>query len=367
MSKNLSDKKTFEKADRLFAEFIHEMDENSTNGVVKKLDPVMIEPLVDHFLGQCDRFEDRMELYERIQVLLSAKFNYALAENRLEISENLEKSIHEKIKEVLKSHLDNAAKFAGFVINWTIVKPVKFIKTFVEPVIANTVLTYSIAVHPPYLNSVEMYDLNAIRPVYNNAEPIDTQSESTVSNPELEIVKNYSDEDLANLTHNTVQTSHAPAQKKVLSSEKIMHTPEPLNASASGENVNPQNVYVDLQRRVVKRSGVLMDSPKDNPISVNRFAGELRPVGDIQRIIAQNDHRIFNCFNTYTKNGPKKNGRISLKFQISSRGVVKDVKVTYNSFTQDLADRVTLQIKTVRFSEVDPKLGDQTVYHTYYF
>lgn len=368
MSKNRGTKIfTSDTPDKLFAEFVREMDEHSTNGVVKNLDPAKIEPLVDHFLEQCDHFEDKVELRDRIQILLTAKFNYALAEERLSISTELEKSIHEKIKDVIKVHFENAAKFAGFILNWTILKPIKFMKTVVEPVIANTVLTYSIAVHPPYLDSVEIRDLNAIMPAHGENVEVVKGTDNKFLERELEMVKKYSDEDLANLTQNTIQSGNVSVEKKGVSVEKVKTSSAAMNTNISRENDKSQNVNVNLHRRIIQRSSATINTPQNNNISVNRYAGELRPIGDVQRIIAQNDYRIFNCFNVHNKNSAKKNGRISVKFQISSRGMVKDVKVTYNSFSQDIADRVTLQVKTVRFTEVDPKLGDQTVYHTFYF
>lgn len=368
MSKNQR-KKIFvsDKPDKLFSEFIREMDDHSTNGIVKKLDPLHIEPLVDHFLAQCDNFEDKLELHERIQILLSAKFKYALAEGHLVLSTELEKSIHEKIKDVFRTHFDSAAKFAGFILNWAVVKPVKFIKTAVEPVVANSVLTYSIAIHPPYLDTAQIEGLNTIKPAHEKTvEIVQTEENATALLKDLEIVKKYSDDDLANLTQNTINPNGTAEVKKAVTTTKAKTSSAAVNTNMSRENSNSQSVYVDVERRLTLHTPV-MANIEPNVRNVKRYAGELRPIGDVQRIIAQNDHRIYNCFNSYKKTGAKKNGRISMKFQISSKGVVKNVKVTYNSFNQTLADRVTLQMKFVRFAEIDTKLGDQTVYHTFYF
>ena len=364
MSKNRVQQLPF-KVDDLFAEFIREMDEQSTNGTIKKLDPLKIEPLVNHFLEQCDNFEDKLELHEHIQILLSSKFNYALVEENLGISSKLEKSIHQKIKDIIKTNFENAAKFAGFVLNWTVVKPIKFIKMSVEPVIANTVLTYSIAVHPPYLDSVDMTEFSAIKPDHGRkTEMVHTAESESRLKKDLEAVKKYSDEDFVNLTQNA--SNETTDEKKALQVTKVSPSSAVVNTKLTPEKDNTQNVYTDLERRIIQRVPV---TPKEtqSSLAVNRFRGELRPIGDVQRVIAQNDHRIYNCFNIYKRNSTRKNGRISMKFQISSKGMVKDVKVTYNSFSSDLAERVTLQIKTLRFNEVEPKLGDQTIYHTFYF
>ncbi|MBL7960656.1 hypothetical protein JNL27_10510 [bacterium] len=368
MSNNQGKKiSAFDKTEKLFSEFVREMDEQSTNGIVKKLDPLKIEPMVDHFLEQCNTFEEKMELRENIQVLLSAKFNYALAEERLTLSTELEKNIHQKIKDVLKRHFENAAKYAGFVLNWAILKPVKFIRTTVEPIVANTVLTYSIAVHPPYLTSVEVRELNAMTlDTKNHVESFHVDDTGSELLKALKSVRKYSDEDFANLTQNVMKSNEAVYEKKIVAVTKVKPSSAAMKTNISNANKPSQTVYMDLQRRIIQHAPAAINSDQSR-LSVSRYSGELRPIGDVQRIIAQNDHRIYNCFNIYKKNSQKKNGRISMKFQISSRGMVKDVKVTYNSFSEDLADRVMLQIKTVRFAEIDPKLGDQTVYHTFYF
>lgn len=354
-----------QKVDRLFSEFVREMDEQTTNGIVKKLNPEKIDLMVDHFLAQCDHFSQKLELRDQIEIFLSAKFDYALAEERVCISHNLEKNIREKIRDVLREHLSNAGKFAGFVLNWAVIKPVKFFKTAVEPVVANTVLTYSLAVHPPYLDSVEIQYLKAVKPVQSTVNEYKLAVTAGKSITELETVKKYSEEDLTNLTHNSVQTYELPDEKQAKPTDRVKTSSSPLNATLSQENTGSQKVYVDVQRRIIERTPI--SGTESDAVNVHRFSGELRPIGDIQRIIAQNDHRIYNCFNVYKKSNERKNGRISMKFQITSKGMVKDVKVTYNSFNQELADRVILQMKTVRFSEIEGKRGEQTVYHTFYF
>jgi hypothetical protein len=358
---------TDQKVDRLFSEFVREMDEQTTNGIVKKLDPEKIDPMVDHFLGQCDHFSEKVELRDQIEIFLSAKFDYALAEERVCISDHVERNIREKIKDVLREHMNNAGKFAGFVLNWVVIKPVKFFKTAVEPVVANTVLTYSLAVHPPYLDSVEIQYLKAVKPFQSITNENTYSTETPSKNiKELETVKKYSEDDLVNLTQNTVQDYGLYREKQIKPSQKIKPNSSPLNTTLSQENTGSQKVYVDVQRRIIERSPISSDI-ESSGVHVQRFSGELRPIGDVQRIIAQNDHRIYSCFNIYKKSNEIKNGRISMKFQITSKGMVKDVKVTYNSFNQELADRVILQMKTVRFSEIEGKLGEQTVYHTFYF
>lgn len=353
------------KVDKLFLEFVREMDEQTTNGIVKKLDPEKIDPMVDHFLAQCDHFSQKLELRDQIEIFLSAKFDYALAEERVCLSDNLEKSIREKIKDVLREHLGNAGNFAGFILNWAVIKPVKFFKTAIEPVVANTVLTYSLAVHPPYLDSVEIQFLKAVKPVQSTSNEYEIADNTIKSIQELQTVKKYSEADLTNLTHNSVQPYDLSDMKQAKSTDRVKTSSSPLNPTLSQENTGSQKVYVDVQRRIIERTPI--SGTESDAVNVHRFSGELRPIGDIQRIIAQNDHRIYNCFNVYKKSNERKNGRISMKFQITSKGMVKDVKVTYNSFNQELADRVMLQMKTVRFSEIEGKLGEQTVYHTFYF
>ena len=356
-----------QKVNELFLEFVREMDEHTTNGIVKKLDPVYVDPMIDHFLSQCDHFIDKLELRDRIEVFLITKFDYALAEENVQISEKLESSIREKIKTVLREHFNNAGKFAGLLVNWALVKPIKLFRTTFEPVIANTVLTYSLAVHPPYLDSAEVHYLNSIGAgLVKKHETVNITTDPANINNELTTVKKYSEEDLANLTGNKTITTAPANEKKLRTSLKQTQTSSAsLNTSAKNTE-GSERVYVDIQRRIIDNSPILPVA-ESSKITVNRYSGELRPIGDIQRVIAQNDHRIYSCFNLYKKNHEKKNGRISVKFQISPRGVVKEVKITYNSFNQELASRISLQLKTLRFSEIEGKSGEQTVYHTFYF
>jgi hypothetical protein len=72
MSKNRgNDMLSDQKVDKLFSEFVREMDEQTTNGIVKKLDPEKIDPMVDHFLGQCGNFSEKLELRDQIDFLIS--------------------------------------------------------------------------------------------------------------------------------------------------------------------------------------------------------------------------------------------------------------------------------------------------------
>jgi hypothetical protein len=232
--------------------------------------------------------------------------------------------------------------------------------------VANTVLTYSLAVHPPYLDSVEIQYLKAVKPVQSTASEYKSADAAAKSIKEFETVKKYSEADLINLTQSSMQTDDKSNEKQAKHSNRIKPISSQLNTALSQKNTGSQKVYVDVQRRIIERAPISTGTETNNT-NVQRYSGELRPIGDIQRIIAQNDHRIYSCFNVYKKDNEKKNGRISMKFQITSKGMVKEVKVTYNSFNQELADRVMLQMKTVRFSEIEGKLGEQTVYHTFYF
>ncbi len=335
-------------ADELFEQFVRELDAYSTNGVVKQFDVERLWPMAEHYILQCS-FEERVELEERIRLLLVSKYNYSLVESKLKLSDKLEKTIREKIQEMVNSNLKNAGKFAGLLVNWAIMKPIQVTRQILQPVLTNTVLTYAVAVHPTFVNSVDIH----VRKEMTKPVVIEVMPESEVKNYELDI-KNYTHEDIFNLTEKRVDDNLKSAVKASATKTEtiVIEKPVSVNSVASVKTLD------------IEPSRVLKATITKDPVIRIR---EIRPVGDIQRILGENEIKFMNCYQTFKKTQGLKSNRLSLKFVISPKGFVKTVQVMSSGFNQEMTQRVGIQIKSLRFAEIDIKFGDQTVYHTFYF
>jgi hypothetical protein len=352
-------------ADELFSEFVRELDEHSTNGVVKKLDIEKIAPVADHFFEQCSTAAQRMDLEDRIRLYLTNKMNYSVIEAGLILSKPVEQNIREKIHQALKTHFSDAAKYAGFVLNWALLKPIKFFKTVLEPVAVNTVLTYSLAIHPIYFNAADIKP-DAVPPSQAQNSRIKADESLVENHFAIQTVRQYSQQDLDNLSSNW--SAHPIKDTKKAVTVPVQGTSQPMEQSIDlpGQKKTTQDLKFDLGRRMIQPVNAATINPRSGNAPAKRTV-EQRPVGDVQRVIAQNDHRIFNCYQSYKKIHTKKNGHVSVKFVISPKGMVKEVAVTYNSFNEELGGRIAMQMKSFRFSEIDSKLGEQIVYHSFYF
>ncbi len=356
-------KKTDEQTiESLFSEFVHELNEHSTNGVVKKLDIEKVLPIAEHFFEQCATYAQRMELEDRIRIFLVSKLNYSTVESHLIISDAVEKNIRQRIREALKEHFRNAAKYAGFVFHWAVLKPVKFFKAVLEPIAVNTVLTYSIAVHPMYVNTINVQSVIAQHAADRDSHvAVETAPEN---NFKIQSVKQYSQQDLDNLSGNWT----APRETKKAVTQPIKGTAQTLDqeTALSNQKKAAKELRIDLERRIMQQANAATIVPK-NAAAVSKRTFEQRPIGDVQHVISDNDQRIFICYQSYKRLHPKKSGHVSVKFIISPKGTVKDVAVTYNSFNEELGERIVLYMKSFRFAEIDSKLGEQTIYHSFYF
>lgn len=351
-------KKPRQSIDDLFSEFVHEMNQFSTNGLIRDVDQDRVVELAGHFLSQCDSREDRNLLEEQILLLLSAKYNYHLLEDQLRLSERVETSVREAIQRICRKYFKDATRFAGLALNWSVIKPYKIFRASLEPAIANTVLTYSIAVQAPHLDRVDLQtrlvEESAGSAIHEEISPLHRAGLYS----ELEQVRQYSDEDLNGLvaTVRDGKESKMPASNKAAVSEahKLTHDGGAIRGK----------VLVDLEPvpngRTEKKSTDLVRIEKS-------LVSEVRPIGAVQEVISQHELKIFNSYKLAQNKSQVKHGRVSVRFSITTHGTTKEVAVLHNSFSEDLATRIANQIKYFRFSAVDAKLGDQTVYHTFYF
>ncbi|MBX7152156.1 hypothetical protein K1X84_10975 [bacterium] len=351
------------KVDALFCEFLGELNDYCTNGVVRKMDMPKVIILMQHFIEQCDHWEDRIDLEDRMRLFVGTKLQYAGAESSVEISESVEMSIKDKIRSIIAKNLNDAGKFAGFLLNWAIIKPAKILKTLMQPVVANTVLTYSIAVHPPQI------DVQLFQPSQSVAQSHSEQTsvvENKRSYEALAIVKTYSEDDINNLSAN-LQSVRSERKNIVRNSIKKSVAKQEI---VIRQTQTMANVQVDVERRIIKREIVSISKSKiaDELLKESRAtARKLRDIGDIQGVITQNDYKFMNSFQSIKNNSAVKTGRVAVKFTITPSGSPKDIEFIHNTFNEELANRIRIQLLQLRFSEVETKVGDQVVYHSFYF
>ena len=346
-------------ADELFEQFVRELENYSTNGVVRSFESDRLWPLAQHYISQCGQMQERMDLEERIRLLLATKYQYTLQESRLKLSENLENNIKEKIKALVKSNIENACKFAALAFNWTVIKPLQFAKDILQPVATNAVLTYAVAIQPSYTPVMDAIKLEAKDQV-SSIEVLAENNSDYSRVYELPSVKTYSNEEL-NAMRSAINT---PIEEKVPIVQKNVNKTNRITSVRPSLN-EPSKMTIDVERaRLIPEP---LSSVTSTPITYDRTRRELRSIGEVQQTIGLHENKIFSCYQSYRKVSNRKNGRVAVKFLVSSKGVIKDVQVTANSFNRQMADRIVVQLKAIKFSEVETRLGDQTIYHTFYF
>lgn len=357
--RSIGSSKPRQSVDDLFSEFVHEMNRFSTNGVIREMDHDRVVELAGHFLSQCSSRPDRSLLEEQILLLLNAKYQYQLLEGELHVSANLEESIREAIERVCRRYFKDATKFAGLAINWSLVKPYKLFRSFLEPAIANTVLTYSIAVHAPHLDRVDL-ESRLVAVVGERAVAVDAGREDRAGlYAELENVRQYSDSDLNDL----VTSVNGPTTRRMTGSSTHVSESQKLFLESDLARKSTAVVLDPNQRKDVRED----IRPTDAIRIEKNLVSEIRPIGTVQDVISQHELKIFNSYKMTQNKLREKHGRVSVRFAITAQGMTKDVSILHNSFNEDLAVRISNQIRHFRFSSIDAKLGDQTVYHTFYF
>jgi hypothetical protein len=94
---------------------------------------------------------------------------------------------------------------------------------------------------------------------------------------------------------------------------------------------------------------------------------EIRTQSEIQNVFYLNDQRLKNCLSINSRQLVRPKIKISVKFDISPSGKPKNIHIIDNALGNSVAERLVLQIYQFRFSQVDQKRGDQSVFHTLFF
>ncbi len=339
-------------ADILLEEFIAELDEMSSNGVVKHPDMARISDLREHFIGQCTTRQQAW-LAAQIDLILSSKIHYFDEERKLNLTDLTESKILDTIRIIVRSLKDRAPKYIGLVLSMRWINPVHWAKSFLQPAVANSILTFSVVMNPP---AIETERQNTDSGIPNRRSlPVTAVPSSPKTYDELLSVKPY--------TQEALQVS-IPDQKKTITSRRF--------AEHSGEKVEllPEiNSGSGLNKVVYggEITKISVDASASEKLPRNALNGAIRPQSEIQNVFYLNDHRLRNCFPANSRHVVQKKEKVSLKFVILPTGKPKKIEITEKTISQSVADRLILQIYQLRFSPVDQKSGDQTVFHTLYF
>lgn len=341
------------KAENLLEEFIAELDQMSSNGVVKHPDMARISDLRENYIGQCAARQQEW-LAEQIDLILSSKINYFDLERKLSISELAESRILESIKSYVLSLRDRAPKYIGMILSMRWINPVNWAKSFIQPAVANSILTFSVVMNPPAIEQ----DKHAVVPGHTFNRPSSEIIMPAVnrSYADMLTVKPYEDKNL-NIVHQPEQKKNAVVTR---SSGKGNLNVELTYGNTRDEHPILNQTENRITKPVTNESGVVR-------VSKNPSSGPIRPQSEIQYAFYLNDQRLKNCFPVNPRQTVQQKVRVSVRFEITPAGKPKNIQFTDKSLNRSIAERLSLQIAQMRFSQVESNLGDQQVLHTLFF
>ncbi len=339
------------KADHLLVEFIAELDGMSSNGVVKHLYPARISDLREYYIGQCPSGLQN-SLAEQIDLVLSSKLHYFDREKSMMITELTESKIMEKIRSIVRSLKDNAPKFIGFALSIRWFNPVLMTRAFIQPAIANSLLTLAVVMNPPGVETIPVQEIQSL-----NETALLSKTEVDHNG------KLYAD--LMNVRPYAEPAAAAQPEtlKKTASGKLNAKTARGIELSGTKHDHTLTNIG-PLSGNLSK---MLSDTAEKETPKKTVHSDEIRPLSEIQRAFYLNDNRLKNCLQVNSRELSGRKGKVSLRFDIAPSGQPKNIQVIDSVLTQNVADRLALQIYQMRFSPVDKKLGDQSVRHTLFF
>lgn len=335
------------KAQYLLEQFITDLDLMSSNGVVRHLDTARISDLREHYLNQCPA-QQQLWLAEQIDTILTSKLHYFEREKSFSLHPRTEKKILENLRQFLLDLKQKAPKYIGWLLTGRWFNPAEFIRGFIQPTIANTILSFSLMLNPPPVHQ------SAFSPNSSDTQPM------------------------------AACTNHAPApsHSKYLELEKVKpykndYIPlQPEEKKPVLKKINKPKANKDIHSDLSTVSApVAMNTVEENPIqtdfmktlsrSTRQPQYEIRPMHEIQQVFYLNETRLKNCL-TKIK-GAEKPHKIPLRFDITPSGKTKNITIMDSRVDSAVADKIALQIYQFRFNPVAESNGDQTVYYTLFF
>lgn len=348
-------------------EFIETMNEFTHNGTLHEYDHEQALELARHYLKQCPS-DQQKRLALRLAAALSARYHYHLTEQGLGLRNSFENRIKEKISLWVKSHCANAVKMAGFMIQGSLNLATRLFKSFIEPAITQTALSYSLVLNPAVVPA-----FSDIPPgiTLNESDQIitvvdDTNHSVTREYRELEYVKWYSEAIVEEIGRDHSDNQH-PGIKSALKQNSL-----PTGAETKiNENFDAVKSFGRLNLNIERRRmEPVLENPKARAataLSVTlRPVKELRPNAEIHAVLMGNDYKFQNCIKPYRDELQSRDRRISVRFDITPAGSVTNISISKKTGNQDIVRRLKLQLMQLKFSKVDLRFGDQTVYHTFF-
>lgn len=340
---------------QLLSEFILELDHMSSNGTLKTYGYSAVSDLREHYLNQCAS-DEQTRLAEEIDLILNAKLNYFRKETLLYLSDDLEQSIKDKILSIVRDLKKNAPRFAGALVQSGLLQPLRWIRSVIEPAVANTILTYTIVMNPP---AIENPPISAVAEAKTKTTPSAFAETSLPSRgyEALTKVQSYTDDQIPSVARNDAAgIRHNP---------RIAPNGQTTIQTASLEKAHAVNL-TDTMAIAGKQN---LQTPTALHTTGITIPNSLRPVSEIQEVFYINEYKLNGAIQAQLKTSKNKrpHGKLAVKMIITPAGTPKQVEVTSDTNDKDISQRVTIQLLRFRFSSVDTKLGDQTVYHTIYF
>jgi len=340
--------------DRLFENFLRELDDFSHNGVLRKMEFPKVWNLMDHYVEQCQGAEAAQRLEARIRLFIDSRVKYSITESDLVISLDVEDSIRMRIQKVFKDKLSQASKFAGIAINWAVLKPIRLFRSTLEPIVAQTVITYSLTVQPVFVQS-----LGGVEEAPSKA--VSSHLVAPVRDRSLQMPKPtaYREDNIKHLM------SESPGRREAVESSMLPQAAVIEDIVNEGTKTY-RNVTVEIEKRILRTEVVTVSraSAVIEKEGMKLTGYSLRDIGDIQRYMAEQSYRIMNYANgRLDRNGASL--RVPVRFTIASNGIIKsiDFLTTVPSTT---ASRIRTQMLQLRFSAIEARFGDQVVYHSFF-
>ena len=348
-------------------EFIESMNEFTHNGTLHEYNHEQALELARHYLKQCPA-DQQTGLALRIAAALSARYHYQLTEQALGVRNCFENRIKEKISLWVKSHCANAVKMAGFMIQGSLNFASRLFKSFIEPAITQTALSYSLVLNPAIVPPLSDIPLNAILDHNDQITSVVDKKDQSVTREyrDLEYVKWYSEAIVAEIGKNNPDMKQ-PGMKSALKRNSVPTGAE-TKINENFDAVKPfGRLNLNIERR---RMEPALEIPKARAATAQsatlRPVRELRPNAEIHAVLMSNDYKFQNCIKPYRDELQSRDRRISVRFDITPAGSVTNISISKKTGNQDIVRRLKLQLMQLKFSKVDLRFGDQTVYHTFF-
>lgn len=339
------------KVENLLEEFISELDQISSNGVVRYPDVGRISDLREHYINQCQgRYQ--IWLAEQIDTILSAKLHYFEKEARILITPATDKKMKEKIRAILQRLKENAPKYISWIVSWRSFNPADLARTFLQPVVSHTILSFSLVLNPPPIEKPMMITQKSdFKPIAHAIEA--GQTAITSKYEDLEKIQPYS------VLYDPVKTE----EKKPLNFhiQQIKHTKEVQDKPIFSK----KTILSEKISEKIKPAIVPIETPKNETQIRRTVQTEIRPISDIQSVFYLNEQRLKNCF--YSSKTGIHEHKIPIRFEITPSGKTKNIRILDTKIDSTVAEKITLKIYQFRFNRVEDTAGDQLVYYTLFF